>query len=95
MHTLAESGFATAVPGDSGNHGSRVIRPNSEGLERGRRTEAANLLLTLLNARFGQIPEDVAVRVQDSSADVIEMWFQRAISAPSLALVFGDAHASH
>lgn len=65
------------------------------GREQGRRTEAANLLLTLLSARFGQVPEDVAVRVQDSSADVIEMWFQRAISAPSLALVFGDAHASH
>ena len=65
------------------------------GWEQGRRTEAANLLLTLLSARFGQVPEDVAVRVRDSSADVIEMWFQRAISAPSLALVFGDAHTSH
>ncbi len=66
-----------------------------QGMEKGRRTEAANLLLTLLRGKFGAVSKDMAARVQDASADVIEMWFQRAITAPSLAAVFGDSPNSH
>lgn len=61
-----------------------------EGRQEGRRTEAANLLLILLRSRFAPVPAELAEQVQVAGADVIEMWFQRAITAPSLAAVFGD-----
>jgi len=41
--------------------------------------------------RFDKVPDDLAARVQTAAADVIEMWFARAINAPSLSAVFGDA----
>lgn len=62
-----------------------------QGMQQGRRAEAANMLLVLLRTRFDSVPDDLAARVQAAAADVIEMWFQRAINAPSLSVVFGDA----
>jgi len=62
-----------------------------QGMQQGRRTEAANMLLMLLRTRFDKVPDDLAARVQTAAADVIEMWFARAINAPSLSAVFGDA----
>lgn len=66
-----------------------------QGLERGRRSEAANLLLTLLRGKFGAVTDDIAAHVQESSADVIESWFRRAITAPNLSAVFSDAAPPH
>ena len=41
--------------------------------------------------KFDKVPDDLAARVKTAAADVIEMWFARAINAPSLSAVFGDA----
>ena len=68
-----------------------TLKGMQKGMQQGRRAEAANMLLLLLRTRFGLVPDELAARVQAAAADVIEMWFERAINAPSLSAVFGDA----
>jgi len=67
-----------------------------QGLEQGRRTEATIMLERLLKRRFGTAPQRVHDRLADATADDLENWFDRAITAGSLAEVFGDAsHVVH
>lgn len=61
------------------------------GVQEGRRAEAVAMLERVLIRRFGEVPESVKQRIQGVSADIIETWFDRALDAPSLASVFGDA----
>jgi len=65
-----------------------------QGIQEGRRVEAAGMLVTLLRGRFGTLPEHVVVKINQSSSDILETWFQRAIAAQTLVDVFDDT-ASH
>jgi len=65
----------------------------AEGIQEGRRAEAAGMLVTLLRGRFGSLPEHVVVKINQSSSDILETWFQRAIAAQTLVDVFDDTTA--
>ena len=58
----------------------------------GKAEEARTLLKRILDRRGFAVPEGTAQRIQ-SEADItrLEQWIEAAISAPSLAAVFGDA----
>jgi Putative transposase, YhgA-like len=62
-----------------------------QGMQEGRRIEAAGMLLMLLCGRFGVLPEPLVVKVNQSSSDILETWFQRAINAQTLEDIFVDA----
>lgn len=49
------------------------------------------MLERVLMRRFGEVPQSVKQRIQGASADIIETWFDRALDAPDLAAVFGEA----
>jgi hypothetical protein len=48
------------------------------------------MLITLLRGRFGALPEHVVARINQSSPEILETWFQRAINAQALDDVFVD-----
>lgn len=62
-----------------------------QGVQEGRRAEAVAMLERVLMRRFGEVPQSVKQRIQGASADIIETWFDRALDAPDLAAVFGEA----
>lgn len=58
-----------------------------EGLEQGER----NLLLRLLRRRFGaQVDGGTEQRIRLASAQQIETWAERVLSAPTLAEILAD-----
>jgi Putative transposase, YhgA-like len=57
----------------------------SEGLSKGQRA----MLLKLLSKRFGALPEDAVARVNAAGSVELEAWFDRGLSATSLADVLG------
>ena len=62
-----------------------------EGLEQGR----AEMLLELLEARFG-VPASTRQRIEEcTDTTQIKAWFKRAINASSLDEVFAELHLSH
>ncbi|MBK7002331.1 MAG: DUF4351 domain-containing protein [Rhodoferax sp.] len=65
------------------------------GLLQGRRVEALSMLERLLQRRFGDIPPAVHERLQSASAEGIEAWFDRAITASSLFAVFDESLPNH
>jgi len=60
-------------------------------IERGRKEGAREMLLTLLGARFGELPDDVLRRVKTADVAQIELWAERLLSAPTLADVLGES----
>ena len=61
------------------------------GREQGRTQERRNLLLRVLDHRFGAIPAPLAARVAAARRTELERWFDRALDAASLDDVFGGA----
>ncbi len=58
-----------------------------EGLLSGRRS----LLLRLIESRFGALPADFMVRVDEADAAQLDQWADRILNADSLAALFGTA----
>lgn len=61
-----------------------------KGLEKGRAEGHANLLLRLLQRRFGGLPAGLQERVRAADLADIERWTDRVLDAGSLAAVFAD-----
>lgn len=59
-----------------------------EGREEGRRQGCEHMLLNMLNARFGRVPEDVRRRVSQATVEDLVAWSERLFAAGSLDEVF-------
>jgi hypothetical protein len=59
----------------------------AEGLSNGQRAT----LLRQLGKRFGALPEDAVARVNAAGPAELEPWFDRVLTAASLAAVLGDS----
>src|SRR5262245_53711893 len=62
----------------------------TEGRVEGLTEGFAEALALLLTRRFGQLPEDVTVRLQQASRVELQGWMARAVDATALAAVFVD-----
>lgn len=60
------------------------------GWQRGMVEGQRSLLLKMLTRLFGELPEDVAHRVEAASTDEISVWAERVLGAKSLADVLGE-----
>ncbi len=60
----------------------------AKGLEKGRQTGEALSLQRLLSRRFGPLPPDLVATIDAAPISDIEVWFDKAIDAPSLSDVF-------
>jgi predicted transposase YdaD len=56
----------------------------------GRKENQRDVLLKLLSRRFGSLPEPVMDRIQGAGLKQLDRWFDRGITARSLAAVFAD-----
>jgi hypothetical protein len=65
-------------------------RLRREGREEGRRENGREYLLTLLQTRFGALPEAVLAAIREAEEATLERWFQRGLMARCLDDVFGD-----
>ncbi len=61
-----------------------------KGIEQGRAGERRALLEQLLAVRFGSLPVAVMARIADAELELLSAWFQRALTAASLAEVFAE-----
>lgn len=59
-----------------------------KGLTKGLQTGEALSLQRLLTKRFGPLPPSMIATIETANIDAIEVWFDRAIDAPSLSVVF-------
>jgi len=64
----------------------RKIR--AEGRQEGRQEGEAEMLLRLLQLRFGPLPVAVTARVTAADAETLLRWSERVLSAPTLDAVF-------
>ncbi len=48
------------------------------------------MLLRQLSKRFGELREDAVARVKAAGPAELEAWFDRVLTAPTLAGVLGD-----
>ena len=55
-----------------------------EGIEEGMQKGQTKLLQTMLEARFGPLPDWALVRLKESSSAEVERWCLRILSQPSL-----------
>jgi hypothetical protein len=62
----------------------------AEGLEKGRLEGRADVLLRLVAARFGAPARSITERVRAASADQIDQWTERILTASSLTDLFGE-----
>ena len=58
-------------------------RLRREGLDEGRRTQAA-MLVSMLEARFGAVPDDVRARIEAADTETLERWGVRLVTADAL-----------
>ncbi|WP_437275390.1 DUF4351 domain-containing protein [Sorangium sp. So ce375] len=60
------------------------------GRDQGRREGERAVLLRLLRARFGELPEAAIARVEGAEIAAIEQWAERVLSAKTLAEVLDE-----
>ncbi len=65
-----------------------------KGMQQGMQQGEVLALQKLLAKRFGVIPPEMTDQIVTATLPQIELWFDRAIDAPSLAAVFGDTPPS-
>ncbi len=63
-------------------------RIRTEGRTEGRREGEAEMLLRLLQVRFGPLPGEVTTRVTVADAETLLRWSEQVLSAPTLDAVF-------
>jgi len=66
-------------------------RLRREGRAEGRKASAQAYLITLLQARFGALPDAVLAVIRAAEKPQLDRWFQRGLTAGSLDDVFSDA----
>jgi hypothetical protein len=62
-----------------------------QGRNEGREETQRENLLKLLHLRFGVLPEPVLARIRQADLDQMDVWFERGVTATTLAAVFSDA----
>jgi hypothetical protein len=71
---------------------SEALMTMAETLRRqGREETQRENLLKLLHLRFGVLPEPVLARIRQADLDQMDVWFERGVTATTLAAVFSDA----
>ena len=85
VHRLTLEGFDK---GRREGFGEGFDEGHLEGFDEGRREESRELLLLLLEQRFGSLPAGIAARVELAGEAVIKDWFTRVLSARSFDEVF-------
>lgn len=65
-----------------------IARGEAQGEARGEARGKAEALLTILRARFGEVPAALAARARSLSSDGLDALLARAATAPSLVAVF-------
>lgn len=63
---------------------------SAQGREQGRAEAAAKALRAMLAHKFGPLDERLNARLQTATVDELEAYFDRALTADSLAAVFGE-----
>jgi flagellar biosynthesis/type III secretory pathway protein FliH len=61
-----------------------------QGREEGREEGRKATLTRLLTRRFGPLSEEAQQRLQGATLVQLDLWFDRAIDAPTLEAVFGN-----
>ncbi len=59
-----------------------------QGKAEGRAEGRADVLLKLLQLKFGPLPDEAAARVRGASADDVDRWIERVLTAESLAQIW-------
>jgi hypothetical protein len=67
-----------------------IERGRKEGLEKGLKKGQEQSLLKLLRARFGALPEAAAARIQAATSAQLDVFFDRALTSPSLDDVLAE-----
>jgi hypothetical protein len=62
----------------------------AQGRKEGRKEGELNLLLRLLRARFGELPEAAVTRIEAAEIAQLEQWGERVLSAKTLAEVLDE-----
>lgn len=65
-----------------------VLTGLQQGMQQGIQQGEAAFLLRLLNRRFGALPAEWVLRVQQASHAELELWGERVLDAASLDEVF-------
>ena len=82
-----EKGFAAGeARGEALGHEKGL----AEGEARGEARGETKSLMRLLTKRFGALPEPVAAQIAAASIEEVDLWFDAAITAPTLKSVFGE-----
>ena len=66
-----------------------IERGLQQGLERGREQERREMLLSLLQARFGSLPDRALERVTTATMSTLQTWSLRVLTASGLDDVLG------
>jgi hypothetical protein len=66
----------------------------AEGKAEGKHIERRDMLDHLLHSRFGELPTPVMQRIKTATQAELRKWFDRGITAPTLAAVFSDDDAT-
>ena len=77
-------------PGDTIITTAERLRKEGEarGEAQGRRQQAIETMLRLLDRRFGPLPADVVCRVQNGTLPDLDQWIANTLDAKTLAGVF-------
>ncbi|WP_437767224.1 Rpn family recombination-promoting nuclease/putative transposase [Sorangium sp. So ce281] len=65
-------------------------RGRQQGLREGLREGRRHMLLKVLGARFGALPDDAVARVNAADIAVLDRWSERVLTAPTLAAVLSE-----
>jgi hypothetical protein len=60
-------------------------------MQQGSQQAAASMLTSLMRARFGALPDAVTLKINESSSEVLAVWFERALNAKTIDDIFSDA----
>ena len=69
-----------------------IIEGRIEGIIEGRTEVRANILLDLLEAKFGSVPEQIKTLVKSASPDQLKDWMISVLNASTLESVFQANH---
>lgn len=62
----------------------------AEGRQEGLKEGQASILHSLLNRKFGPLPDSIQQRLKSATSDQLEAWSLNLLDAESLNEVFGD-----
>jgi hypothetical protein len=84
--------YSPTVMQDLENHGMNALQEAQalyqEWRQGAERDGQASILIYLLSQRFGEVPPEVAERIEHASGDTLKRWAGRVLTAQSLDDVF-------